>query len=390
MCSVLILIVASLLPSGMSCKVVQVQSAYFGHDLIFTVLNEQQTSNTGRPSFYDEDKELFLYHDSVHAELGRWQIGPQIFGTEAIAYTESWCIHPSLMHACHDTWEMTWYVSDNQNGWTTESSFHITCLRVEENIFPETMFYLDTHTSISNKQEQSLTDVTLSGFYVEVEKSTPSLSAGPLYVLVGPGSAHHLVYMYQYINDEDKTSLWVIGQDMGTDIGIAFVKDQALNAKDISSSNWHILKEKMWSPMNAVVITGNQESNVYHRLRVHRSIQAIPSSQQYYVLRNSLPLPAIGFGTGGLRSPFESIQYALSVGYRHLDLAREYKNEHLVGSLLDERKMDMSFPRRDEIFLTIKVWPTELGFHPTTNAIYESLRDLRTNYIDAYLLHWPA
>ena len=46
-------------------------------------------------------------------------------------------------------------------------------------------------------------------------------------------------------------------------------------------------------------------------------------------------------------------------------------------------------PLRGEMFIETKVWPTELGFYPTSDSILSSLEDLKSNYIDLYLIHWP-
>lgn len=84
------------------------------------------------------------------------------------------------------------------------------------------------------------------------------------------------------------------------------------------------------------------------------------------------------------------MEAALRAGYRLLDLGREYRNEHMVGSIFERFVNDDLFPSREEVFLVSKVWPTDLGFRPTTNALYDSLADLKTNYLDNFLLHWPA
>jgi len=73
-----------------------------------------------------------------------------------------------------------------------------------------------------------------------------------------------------------------------------------------------------------------------------------------------------------------------------LDLAREYGNEGTVGDILVETAQLEDGPSREEVFLISKVWPTELGFIPTLDAIDASLNLLKTPYIDMYLLHWPS
>jgi diketogulonate reductase-like aldo/keto reductase len=100
-------------------------------------------------------------------------------------------------------------------------------------------------------------------------------------------------------------------------------------------------------------------------------------------------MPQIGLGTGGLalEETKNIVKLALKLGYRSLDLAREYKNEHLVGELFAESLEDESMPLRAEVFVESKVWPTELGFFPTSEAILASLEDLKTNKC-GYVIDW--
>ncbi|KAJ1416773.1 NADP-dependent oxidoreductase domain-containing protein [Ochromonadaceae sp. CCMP2298] len=103
-------------------------------------------------------------------------------------------------------------------------------------------------------------------------------------------------------------------------------------------------------------------------------------------MSNRVPVPQMGLGTGGifLEQAMEVFSNALSLGYRMFDLAREYGNEHVIKELLNN-----GLAKRGEIFLATKVWPTELGFEPTSKAITTSLREMGTTYIDLYMLHWP-
>ena len=84
------------------------------------------------------------------------------------------------------------------------------------------------------------------------------------------------------------------------------------------------------------------------------------------------------------------METALRLGYRLFDLAREYKNEADLALLFEKTRGDDTFAMRDEVFIISKVWPTDLGFIPTYEALYDSLHQLGVNYIDMYLLHWPS
>ena len=78
------------------------------------------------------------------------------------------------------------------------------------------------------------------------------------------------------------------------------------------------------------------------------------------------------------------IQYALSVGYRTIDTAALYGNEHAVGETMRESGVP-----RDELFLTTKLWNTEQGYESALRAFDTSLAKLGYDYVDLYLVHWP-
>jgi len=102
-------------------------------------------------------------------------------------------------------------------------------------------------------------------------------------------------------------------------------------------------------------------------------------------------MPSIGLGTGGLDPDhsYETISTAIALGYRLFDSAREYHNEFIFRDFLAETARDESAAKRRDLFLETKVWPTELGFIPTSQAVEYSWLEMETSYIDLYLLHWP-
>ena len=99
-----------------------------------------------------------------------------------------------------------------------------------------------------------------------------------------------------------------------------------------------------------------------------------------------IQIPKLGLGTWPMRgdSCVEAVRDALELGYRHVDTARAYGNEAQVGQALHD-----SGRNRDEIFLTTKLWYTELHSVGVHDQIEQSLRDLRTEYVDLLLIHWP-
>jgi diketogulonate reductase-like aldo/keto reductase len=76
---------------------------------------------------------------------------------------------------------------------------------------------------------------------------------------------------------------------------------------------------------------------------------------------------------------------ALENGYRHVDTAKIYENEKSVGD-----GIKASGIAREEIFLTTKVWNSDRGYNETMAAFEKSLELLQTDYVDLYLIHWPA
>ena len=76
---------------------------------------------------------------------------------------------------------------------------------------------------------------------------------------------------------------------------------------------------------------------------------------------------------------------ALEIGYRHIDTARAYGNETAVGEGLAQSDVD-----RGDIFLTTKIWLDDFEPAKLKAAAEDSLRRLRTDYVDLLLLHWPS
>ena len=93
------------------------------------------------------------------------------------------------------------------------------------------------------------------------------------------------------------------------------------------------------------------------------------------------------FGVGVFQVPpeetVENVTNALNVGYRHIDTAKAYDNEAQVGQAL--RASGLS---RDEVFITTKLWNNDHG--DAKRALKASLDRLETDYVDLYLIHWPA
>ena len=103
-------------------------------------------------------------------------------------------------------------------------------------------------------------------------------------------------------------------------------------------------------------------------------------------LNNGVDIPLIGYGVFKV-APNECtrcVRDALSVGYRMIDTAQFYSNEQEVGRALKESGVD-----REDIFLVTKVWITNSGEKRAMESIEESLRKLKTEYVDLLMVHQP-
>jgi len=103
--------------------------------------------------------------------------------------------------------------------------------------------------------------------------------------------------------------------------------------------------------------------------------------------KSGLSIPSIGLGTWELRGRKcrRVVRKALEIGYRHIDAAAMYENESEVGSGIADSSVD-----RKEIFLTTKINTIEVNNEGIVDAFHKSLSDLKTDYVDLLLIHWPA
>ncbi|MCO5217960.1 MAG: aldo/keto reductase [Thermomicrobiales bacterium] len=105
-----------------------------------------------------------------------------------------------------------------------------------------------------------------------------------------------------------------------------------------------------------------------------------------YKLNNGVVIPKIGFGTWQNIDQAESATTAaIKAGYRHIDTAAVYENEEPVARAIHESGV----PRGD-IFITTKLYNTERGYKTTLAAFEKSMARLNLDYLDLYLVHWPA
>src|SRR5579875_2778798 len=98
-------------------------------------------------------------------------------------------------------------------------------------------------------------------------------------------------------------------------------------------------------------------------------------------------MPKLGLGTWPMKGAecTRAVESALALGYRHIDTAAMYGNEDAIGAALENTDVE-----REDIHVTTKVWYDQLAPEAMRRSMEASLSKLRTDYVDLFLIHWPA
>ena len=105
-------------------------------------------------------------------------------------------------------------------------------------------------------------------------------------------------------------------------------------------------------------------------------------------MNNGIEIPQFGLGVYLTKSGSEcvnAVTWALEAGYRHIDTAKAYGNEKEVGEAVRNSGI-----KREEIFITTKLWNDDHGYESALKGFDKSLKTLNVDYIDLYLIHWPV
>jgi diketogulonate reductase-like aldo/keto reductase len=105
-------------------------------------------------------------------------------------------------------------------------------------------------------------------------------------------------------------------------------------------------------------------------------------------LKNGQMIPQLGLGVFKVQDADDlkrAVAEALKDGYRHFDTATIYHNEEWLGEALAQSDV-----KREDLFITSKVWNSNTTYDETIAAFHESLKKLQTDYLDLYLIHWPS
>ncbi|WP_290772662.1 aldo/keto reductase [Anaerofustis sp.] len=107
-----------------------------------------------------------------------------------------------------------------------------------------------------------------------------------------------------------------------------------------------------------------------------------------FTLNNGIGIPCVGYGTFQTpdgESVVSGVKEALKAGYRHIDTAYFYQNEKGVGKAIKE-----SGVKREDIFVTSKLWNSDRGYESAKIAFEKTMDNLGLEYLDLFLIHWPA
>ena len=108
---------------------------------------------------------------------------------------------------------------------------------------------------------------------------------------------------------------------------------------------------------------------------------------QKVVLNNGVEMPILGFGVYQVTDPNEcetSVFEAINAGYRLIDTAQAYGNEEAVGKAIKKSGVD-----RKDLFITTKLWVSDVSYEKAKKAFEKSLKNLGLDYLDLYLIHQP-
>ncbi|XP_026333135.1 aldo-keto reductase AKR2E4-like [Hyposmocoma kahamanoa] len=110
-------------------------------------------------------------------------------------------------------------------------------------------------------------------------------------------------------------------------------------------------------------------------------------------LSNGVKMPIIALGTYARKAEpgqfRQAVEWAIEAGYRHIDTASVYNNEEEVGEAINN-KIKQGLVKREQLFITTKVWNDRHEEKEVVPALKESLARLKMDYVDLYLVHWPV
>ncbi|XP_023943994.2 aldo-keto reductase AKR2E4 [Bicyclus anynana] len=118
----------------------------------------------------------------------------------------------------------------------------------------------------------------------------------------------------------------------------------------------------------------------------------MPAKVKNVKFNNGQEMPMVGLGTYARKAEpgqfRQAVEWAIDLGYRHIDSAAVYKNEVEVGEAI-ANKIEEGLVKREDLFVTSKLWNDCHARDVVVETLMESLRKLKLDYVDLYLIHWP-